>query len=268
MNFEVREWGPVMAELIFLGSADAYASAGRGNSCYWVEDELGCFTVDFGPTALRQCQALGLDIGRLDGIYLTHLHGDHIGGIALLLLYLCFQERRTRPFFIVGPEGAQARIALQWQSFFPSLPDKLPFPVLWPVWRVEPGQIMEQTVEGRVARVIRAQHDRHAVATSFTLRSPQGPLLAFSGDTGWQPLLAELVRGAQVFICECSTVTPLTSEHLSLEEIARAREALQVGALWLSHMSAESRAQALLQREALRLEVGDDGVRLSIPAPA
>ena len=76
-----------MAQVTFLGTADAFNGAGRGNSCYLVEDSVGMYTVDFGPTALLKCVEYGADLKRLDGVYITHLHGDHIGGGGMLLGY-------------------------------------------------------------------------------------------------------------------------------------------------------------------------------------
>ena len=99
-----------MAKLFFLGTSDAFNAAGRANSCYWVEDTLGHYVVDFGPTALYQCQRYGLDVNRLDGVFLTHLHGDHIGGLAMLLVHLQYQANRKRPLVIAGPEGTEQRV--------------------------------------------------------------------------------------------------------------------------------------------------------------
>lgn len=251
-----------MARVVFLGTSDAFNSGGRGHSCYWIEDDLGCFTVDFGPTALRQCQALGLDLDRLDGVYLTHLHGDHIGGLAVLLLDLRFRRHRTRPFVIAGPPGTRERIDLLRASAFPSLVDDDPFEVLWPEWVVG-GDL---AVQGRTVSAIQAVHDRTAVATSLSITCAAGERLAFSGDTGWQPALAALVRGADLFVCECSSVTPAFGGHLSVEELQAERAGLVVGALYLSHLSEASRAAALAASAALGASVADDGCVVQVGA--
>ena len=76
------------------------------------------YALDFGPTALLKCEEFGVDLKRLDAVYITHLHGDHIGGIAMLLVYLQFRMERTRPLVIAGPEGVEERLALLRESAY------------------------------------------------------------------------------------------------------------------------------------------------------
>ena len=63
-----------------LGSADAFFSAGRGHTCWLIEDDKGAYAVDFGATGLMALKRLRFDPDRLQAVHFTHLHGDHIGG--------------------------------------------------------------------------------------------------------------------------------------------------------------------------------------------
>ncbi len=252
--------GKPLTRLTFLGTADAYAAGGRGHACYWLEDGLGTVAVDFGPTALMQARRFGCDLNALDGVFLTHLHGDHIGGLPVLLVELRYGQRRTRPFTIAGPPGTRARVEALWQATFPSVLDGLTCPIEWVEWQV-PGEV---SVLGRRVQAISAQHDRLAEATSFVVRGPDGAL-AFSGDTGWQPALAALVAGVDCFVTECSSVAAGYWGHLSVEELVAHRDELAVGRLVVSHLSDESRAAALAQSDALRADVADDGWSLTLP---
>jgi ribonuclease BN (tRNA processing enzyme) len=242
-----------VARLTFLGTADAFNSGGRGHSAYWVEDALGVYTVDFGPTALMACERFGLPLDRLDAVFLTHLHGDHIGGLAVLLVTLRFELMRTRPLVIAGPPGTRARVTGLLASAFPTLVDDSPFEIEWPEWQV-PGTV---TVLGRRVQTIRAVHDRVAIATSFRVSSPDAEL-AFSGDTGWQPELPDLVRGADLFVCECSNVEPGYTAHLSVTDLLEHRDELEVRCMYVSHMCMASRVAAKAT-PALRVIVPDDG---------
>ncbi|MEZ4466953.1 MAG: MBL fold metallo-hydrolase [bacterium] len=251
-------------ELTFLGTADAFNSAGRGNSCYWIDDAHGSYVVDFGPTALLQCRRLGLDPGRLDVVYLTHLHGDHIGGLALLYIDLLFVRRRTRPLTIFGPEGPPARVEALFDSAYPAVVAKgAGFEVRFVEWAV-PGVHDDGP---RRIRTLRARHDTHAIASSLRIESSAEPTVAFSGDTGWQPELVEFVAGAEAFICECSMVDAIFWGHLSLEEIRAHRAALDVGQLYLSHLGDDSRVAAVAAADELGLRVAEDGLRISLGEP-
>lgn len=254
-----------MVRLTCLGSSDAFNSAGRANSCFWIDDGRGAFTVDFGPTALLQVQRLGLDLRRLDAVFLTHLHGDHIGGLAVLLCALQFPDRRQRPLTIAGPPGHGARLAALLDSAYPSLSRRgLTFPLRLREWSV-PGTI---DLDGRAVTAIRARHDTLAIACSLRITTG-GRSLAFSGDTGWQPALAELSAGADVFVCECSDVEQGYWGHLSLQEINARRAELTPKRLWLTHFSSASRVAAEGRAAALDLTVADDGMTLDLaPEPA
>ena len=249
-----------MTQVTFLGTADAFNSAGRGNSCYLVEDAHGLYSVDFGPTALLKCERLGVDLERLDGIFITHFHGDHIGGIAMLLLYLNFKLNRTRPFVIAGPPGVEARLALLRESAYPSVLQRgLGFPIEFVHWKV-PGTV---EVLGRQVSTIRAAHDRLAIATSLRI-STDAASLCFSGDTGWQPEIATLVADADLFVCECSMTTPDYWGHLSVEELVEHRRELNVRHLVLSHLSDDAREAAHERVAELDATIADDGLVLTV----
>lgn len=249
-----------MIRLTCLGTGDAFNGAGRAHSCYWVDDPIGAFTVDFGPTALMQVRRLGLDLDRLDAVYLTHLHGDHLGGLAVLLCELHYRRRRERPFVIAGPPGHEARVAALLDSAYPTISrGGLCFPLLHRRWTV-PGTV---DLDGRLVTAIRARHDTQAIATSLRIVTGKRHL-AFSGDTGWQPDLIELCADADVFLCECSAVEPGYWGHLSLAEIAAHRAELTPKQLWLTHLSDESRAAAQREADALGLAVAEDGMRIEL----
>ena len=218
------------------------------------------YTVDFGPTALLKCEEYGADLNRLDAVYITHLHGDHIGGIAMLLVYLQFRLERRRPLVIAGPEGMEERLALLRESAYPSVMQSgLDFPIEFVHWQI-PGTI---EVLGRKVTAIRAVHDRLAIASSLRVDTDDISL-CFSGDTGWQDELETLVDGADLFVCECSMVEANYWGHLSLEELLQYRERLNVGKLYLSHLSEAARSQASAREAQLKATIADDGLVITV----
>jgi ribonuclease BN (tRNA processing enzyme) len=241
-----------------LGSSDAFNSGGRGNSCFFVRDEVGAYAVDFGPTAPLIARREGIDLGELDAIFLTHLHGDHVNGLPSLLIDLTFLAPRERPLTIAGPTGTREHIARLCALSYPGvLPERLPFELHFVEW----ARRSSQEIVGRKLTSYPAQHDPHVMPCCLRLEAltPNARALAFSGDTGWCASLIEVSEGADVLVCECSYASYVFDGHLSLEELKTHRASLKVARLILTHFGEEARAAALAEPSPL-FEVADDGV--------
>jgi ribonuclease BN (tRNA processing enzyme) len=50
------------------------------------------FLLDCGPTSLLAMKRAGIDPRRLDAIILSHLHGDHFGGIPFFFIEFLYQQ--------------------------------------------------------------------------------------------------------------------------------------------------------------------------------
>src|SRR5262245_43741183 len=115
--------------LTIVGSGDAFGSGGRFNTCFWLETAKATLLVDCGASSLVALKARGLDHGKVDGIILSHLHGDHFGALPFLLLDAQLVMHRERPLVIAGPPGSRARIEAALEIFFPrALSNKWRFP--------------------------------------------------------------------------------------------------------------------------------------------
>src|SRR5438445_9791328 len=129
-------------KLTIVGSGDAFGSGGRFNTCFRVETGGRTVFVDFGASSLVALRAQGHDLNDIDGIILSHLHGDHFGGLPFLLLDAQFLNRRQRPLVIAGPPGTRARLEALLEVFFPgSLDTKWRF--AWEVVEIAPGVASE-----------------------------------------------------------------------------------------------------------------------------
>ena len=152
-----------------------------------------------GRPSLVALKAHKLDPNRIDGIVLSHLHGDHFGGLPFLLLDAQFLARREKPLLIAGPPGTRARLDQALEVFFPrSTANKWRFP--WKVMEIELGRATE--VLGHTVTTAEVMHQSGAPSTAVRL-SDGKKLLAFSGDTEWTETLVAVADGADLFICEC-----------------------------------------------------------------
>ena len=257
-----------------VGSADAFNGAGRGHTCWLIEDEQGAAMVDFGATALAGLRRLGRDPAQeLDAVHFTHLHGDHIGGWPFLLVDAQYRARRSRPLVVSGPPGTGDRLRALWAASYADTASRaLGFAI--DVRELDPGS--SATLAGREVRAFRAQHMRPP-HVALSLRIDQ---VAFTGDTGAHDGIFALVEGARLLCAECTDLEPGVlraapgypageRRHLSWAELRALLPALGVRRVLLAHLSAEVRAAGTsIEREAaalgLDLHVCDDGSTASV----
>src|SRR5256886_11967041 len=102
----------------FLGSGDAFGSGGRFQTCIHAQAAGAQVLLDCGATSLVAMRRFGVDPQAIDAVVLSHLHGDHFGGVPFLILDAQF-KRRTRPLTLAGPPGVEARVRATMEVLFP-----------------------------------------------------------------------------------------------------------------------------------------------------
>jgi ribonuclease BN (tRNA processing enzyme) len=219
--------------LTVVGSGDAFGSGGRSNTCFWLETAKATLTVDFGASTLPALKARKLDLNKLDGIVLSHLHGDHFGGLPFLLLDAQFLARRETPLTIAGPPGTRARLDAAMEVFFPkSTGSKWRF-----AWSVQEIALdVETDVLGHTVRTTEVIHQSGAPSTALRLSDGE-KTFAYSGDTEWTDALLPIARDADLFICECYAYAGKMTGHLSWEILRPKIPALNAKRLMVTHMN-------------------------------
>jgi ribonuclease BN (tRNA processing enzyme) len=219
--------------LTVVGCGDAFGSGGRSNTCFWLETNKGVVVVDFGASALPALKKLELDPNRIDAVVLSHLHGDHYGGLPFLLLDAQFLSRRERPLLIAGPPGTTERLAAAMEAFFPkSTGSKWKFE-----WRVQEIAVgVETDVSGHSLVTAEVIHQSGAPSTALRL-SDGCTNFAYSGDTEWTEALLPIARGADLFICECYAYAGKLTGHMSWETLKARLPDLNARQVMVTHMN-------------------------------
>lgn len=91
-----------MLNVTFLGTAGSLPTPERNPSAILINREGEMLLFDCGEGTQRQMMRARTGMMRLNYIFLTHLHADHILGIPGLLETMAFQGR-TKPITIAGP---------------------------------------------------------------------------------------------------------------------------------------------------------------------
>jgi ribonuclease BN (tRNA processing enzyme) len=111
--------------LTVIGCGDAFGSGGRFNTCFLIAGANSTILLDCGASSLVALHAAGVDLAAIDGVIISHLHGDHFGGLPFFLLDAQFLTRRDRPLLIAGPPGTRDPSPPPWRCSFrvPRRPD-------------------------------------------------------------------------------------------------------------------------------------------------
>ena len=241
--------------LTFLGSGDAFGSGGRLQTCLLVEAAARRLLVDCGATSLVALKRQGVDPATIEAVLLSHLHGDHFGGVPFLLLDGQFR-RGERPLTVAGPPGVEARVYTAMEALFPgSTGVRRRFATTFVEWTAGTA------VEIAGARVTPHPVVHPSGAPPFALRlEAGGRVLAYSGDTEWTDTLLEAARGADVFVCEAYTFERPIKYHLDWATLAARRAHLDCRRLILTHMSDDM----LAHLDAVPVDAAHDGLVLEV----
>ncbi|MDI6703848.1 MAG: ribonuclease Z [bacterium] len=91
-------------KVITLGTSGTIPTLFRNLPSVVLQREGEIFLFDCGEGTQIQIVKSGLGFGRIKGIFISHLHGDHVTGLPGLLMTLA-QSGRKEPLQILGPKG-------------------------------------------------------------------------------------------------------------------------------------------------------------------
>jgi ribonuclease BN (tRNA processing enzyme) len=224
----------------FAGSGDSFGSGGRFQTCIVVDGPGVRFAIDFGASSLIALAQQGIHPNTLDAILLTHLHGDHCGGVPFLLIDAMLAAKRVRPLIVAGPPGTNAHLATLREALFPGSASMTPtFALEYRELTVgAPNRVLDLVVTPRPAR--------HTAQTNPTALRVEvgGKTIAYTGDTEWTDEVARVAEGADLLIAECYFYAKPIKWHLTYPAVVEHVRGAGAKRVILTHMSAEMLAHA------------------------
>ena len=239
----------------FLGSGNAFCDGGRSHACIHVTAPGVSLLLDCGGSALPAIKGAGIDPATIVAVAVTHLHGDHFGGIPYLILEQHFKGRRA-PLTVGGPAALEERVRAALFALYPDFVNEhvLGFPLRFVTLGGTPVLLGGARVSAHSVRHVAAA-DPHGLRAEVA-----GKIIAYSGDCTWTSALPDLARGADLFICEATSFERPDPVHLSYRDVVAHRAELDCRRIVLTHLGDET----LAHLGDIALECATDGAVLTI----
>lgn len=223
-----------MATWTVLGAGSILPRADFGCSGYALRPRPGGAVTlfDCGPGSVRMLGAVGIDLLDVRRVVVSHFHVDHC--LDLFALFFARRNPELRPvppLELVGPVGLAAVLKGGEAAFGR--------------WARDPDATLVEVALGADGRgaapradlaltCVATGHDPEALAWRADL--PDGASVAYSGDSPESLAVAELARGVDLFVCECSHADEHgVPNHLTPGGAARLARAAGCGRLLLTH---------------------------------
>ena len=257
MNRNPTASNGVPVTVTLFGTGDAFSSCGRSQSGYLIDAPGGRIMLEAGPGLMQALKGGGIATDSFDLLLISHLHGDHFGGLPFLILDYMWETRRKKTLTIAGPPKLEERTWSLMRTMFPhfeldKIKHKLKFAVLEPGHSTRLGKFK--------VSAIRSPHTRPDISLSLRIDGG-GKSIVFSGDSGWNDELVEMTAGADLFLCECTYYESAHLKfHLNYPLLAANRDKFKVRRMVLTHLGRE----VLSHEDEVALELGYDGMKITI----
>ena len=253
------------------GSGSPLPSVERAGPCIGIVAGNQAFVFDTGSGSTRKLLRMGFPVEKMQGVFLTHLHSDHIDGLGELLLQTWIGGSRGTPIPVYGPAGTERVLAGLREAYtldqgyrvthhgaefarpggFGGDPHILTIP------EGAPGAITAYEANGVKITVTRVNHAPIAPAYGYRI-DYKGRSISLSGDTVYSPEFVAAAKNTDVMFHEAlnpalvrqladkltqrgrtdtaKIMRDIPGYHASPEDAARAATTAHAKALVLYHL--------------------------------
>ena len=238
------------------GSGSPMPDADRAGPCIAVLAGNQAFVFDAGSGSVRKLMRMGFPMEKLQAVFLTHLHSDHIDGLGELLLQAWIAGSRGAPLPVFGPSGTDQVVAGFKAAYTadegyrvahhgPKVANPAGYGSAASIIAL-PAGIDRQVIyeqDGVRITVIRVNHAPVAPAFGYRI-DYQGRSIALSGDTVYAPSFVTAATGADVMFHDAMNKDMVAAMGRKLAERGHANTAQIMQDIQGYHASPEDAARA------------------------
>ncbi len=249
--------------LYIAGSSSAVPRPGRANSGYLLRSAGCSVAIDFGTGVFSRLREQA-DPSKLDALVISHMHADHFFDIVPLRYALRYEMQRGEPLPVYLPPGGIEIV----QTIGSPLKETADF--------YDGIMDLREYSADRSLRLgectIRFVPTVHYIPAYAMRIETQSGVLGYSADTAPCDAVADLVRGADVFLCEAALGADGKENgqrgHLNAQEAGELAQRAGVKHLVITHYGAKAEPRALREAAARAfsgmITVADDGMEFAL----
>jgi len=176
-----------------------------------------------------------VDPNRIGTVFVSHLHGDHFGGLPFMILDGQFYSGRTTPLTLVGPPGLRERLTQAMEVLFPGS-SKVERKFVTEIRELAPETSV--TIDGVTAIPYTVEHLCGAPPFAYRFAC-DGKVLAYTGDTEWTDKLLAVGRDADLLVAEALSFEKKIKYHLDYATLKAGLARIGARRVILTHMGPE-----------------------------
>jgi len=198
-----------------LGSGNPWPTRAQSSAGILVEvgnDERDILVFDLGTGTVKNYASLKLPVNKLDKVFLTHLHADHMGDILTLSGSLSKVGRADGPIHVWGPSGTEPRLGTR--RFAEAIEEALAWDTAAGKGPINPDSMRIVATESDFSRTQVVYEANGVKVTSFPVvhciggavgyrLDFAGLSVGFSGDARPSWPLVRACEGVDVLVHEC-----------------------------------------------------------------
>ena len=219
-------------KLTILGSGTSAPLLDRSNAGYLLETGNLKFLLDSGAGTIRRLLEVRADLFKINNIFYTHLHNDHINDLGAIIWSNNYGGTRKNALNLYGPRGFKKYYNILVNQLLK--PHKLYFDV-----NIKELKKSQLKIGGVTIKTYEIKHSSTTKSIAYRIEF-KGKSFVYTGDAEYQKSIAEIAKNCDALLTECSLPDSKREDgHLTPSLAGRIAAKSNAKALILTHFYPE-----------------------------